>query len=84
MYEYSTTTITYQAGPDITWINENAKKGWRLIQLISFDNGALAGITKYYWERKIPDPIPEDSRMKWCGRCGISHHPGEHIDNLGH
>ena len=89
MYEYKIEPMYAEdfrvyGGNEETYIAKTAQQGWRLIQLISFDNGALAGITKYYWERKIPDPIPDDPRMKWCGRCGEAHYPGEHSDSLGH
>ena len=81
MYEYKIEPMYAEdfrvyGGNEETYIAKTAQQGWRLIQLISFDNGALAGITKYYWERKIPlegkkkyvyscDPVAEEI----CGSC---------------
>jgi len=51
MYEYQIAWKNHQICNEQPYLNEMAKKGWRLITAI---HTSMSPTIKYYWERKIP------------------------------
>lgn len=74
MYEYQIAWKNHQICNEQPYLNEMAKKGWRLITAI---HTSMSPTIKYYWEREIPSKknklpyniLPCDLSKSSCTDC---------------